>query len=134
MPAQPCHVQLQGEAGLLAKLLQAHLPEREEDHSLDQHELQKRVERLQQLRCSIPEQDKPVQGQGVAHIVQDGNVEVPASIGSQQSPIRAGRHCYLAAPVAARGYAQCCVSLPVLLLITAGMAVVHSLRHAMHAS
>jgi hypothetical protein len=59
-------------------LPRAHLPEGQEHNCLHQDELQQWIEWLKQLTGANPEQHQPVQCKRVAHIVQDGDVEVPA--------------------------------------------------------
>jgi hypothetical protein len=54
----------------------AHLPEREEDDRLDGEELEYRVVGAQQVLGGKVEDDQSVKGQGDAHVVDDGHVQV----------------------------------------------------------
>jgi hypothetical protein len=54
----------------------AHLPEGEEDDRLDGEELEYRVVGAQQVLGGKVEDDQSVKGQGDAHVVDDGHVQV----------------------------------------------------------
>lgn len=77
LPSCPLHLCMPEQVCCCCASSRTHLPEGQEHHCLHQHKLKQRIEGLQQFRGSIPEQNEPVERQRVAHIVQDGDVEVP---------------------------------------------------------